>query len=219
MDDLVERFRRQVEVALKYAADEKPAHEPVAKRWLVEQTLPSGSIKWECVEHEHHAREIAIHAAAPVVVTPLYTTPPAQPPSEEDDLIATTIERCARIAQGESQYGVLQAPVAQIRTEIAEQILAFRNARQRCEPVAKATHRHVKTGGEYTLLGIGRMQAKQHWVELGMQGDGDPLDMREVAIYRGADSKLWVRPREEFEDGRFVALTSSEPVAVKEGGE
>jgi hypothetical protein len=31
--------------------------------------------------------------------------------------------------------------------------------------------------------------------------------MREVAIYRSVDDgSLWVRPREEFEDGRFAAL-------------
>lgn len=82
--------------------------------------------------------------------------------------------------------------------------------------VGEPTHRHVKTGGEYTLLGFGRMQAGK-WKTPTIRPDEDgrnkwthvSIDMREVAIYRGADGKLWVRPREEFEDGRFVALIPS----------
>lgn len=44
-----------------------PAVEPVAKRWLVEETLPSGAIKWEVVEHENHARKIAAMKIAAVL--------------------------------------------------------------------------------------------------------------------------------------------------------
>lgn len=74
----------------------------------------------------------------------------------------------------------------------------------------KPTHRHVKSGGEYMLLGSGRMQSGM-WFE---QKDGDidrpsslePIDMHLVAIYRGADGNLWARPREEFDDGRFVLI-------------
>lgn len=69
------------------------------------------------------------------------------------------------------------------------------------------THRHVKTGGEYALIGIGTMQAAK-WIDpIPPHGLGHPrVDMREVAIYRGADGKLWARPSEEFDDGRFEAL-------------
>ncbi len=82
----------------------------------------------------------------------------------------------------------------------------------------RPTHRHVKTGGEYMLLGIGKMQAgkwktptirpddcgQKRWVHVS-------IDMREVAIYRGADGSLWARPVEEFNDGRFAPLpTNSE---------
>lgn len=76
---------------------------------------------------------------------------------------------------------------------------------------------HKKRGSEYILLGIGKMQSEM-WEERG-EGTTDapsPLvsvDMREVAIYRSiADGSLWVRPREEFEDGRF------EPILGKEEG-
>jgi len=71
-----------------------------------------------------------------------------------------------------------------------------------------ATHRHKKRGTEYVLIGIGKMQA-EHWLDWEFK-DADPgsVDMREVAIYRSATdpTEIWVRPREEFEDGRFEAI-------------
>lgn len=71
-----------------------------------------------------------------------------------------------------------------------------------------ATHRHKKRGTEYVLIGVGRMQAEK-WFEY---DTGASADMREVAIYRSIDdTSLWVRPREEFEDGRFEPLASLLP--------
>jgi len=72
-------------------------------------------------------------------------------------------------------------------------------------------YRHKKRGTEYELIGFGKMQAED-WRDLSedqelVEGEpvGASVDMREVAIYRSVDdtSELWVRPREEFEDGRF----------------
>lgn len=69
----------------------------------------------------------------------------------------------------------------------------------------KATHRHKERGSEYVLMGFGKMQCD--WWQITGQGFRYPVDMREVAIYRSVDDgALWVRPREEFEDGRFSAL-------------
>lgn len=71
------------------------------------------------------------------------------------------------------------------------------------------THRHKKRGSEYVLIGIGKMQAES-WVDM-FEGGVLPVDMTEVAIYRDVkDGSLWARPREEFEDGRFEALSTTE---------
>jgi hypothetical protein len=64
--------------------------------------------------------------------------------------------------------------------------------------------RHKKNGGEYVLIGYGKMQADT-WEDMTYRHQVTSVDMREVAIYRAVDDgSLWVRPLEEFEDGRFV---------------
>lgn len=76
------------------------------------------------------------------------------------------------------------------------------------------THRHVKRGTEYVLIGIGKMQAES-WHQYKGRGEYEGVDMREVAIYRSVTepTEIWVRPREEFEDGRFETLKA----AITEG--
>jgi hypothetical protein len=79
------------------------------------------------------------------------------------------------------------------------------------------THRHKKSGGKYELLGFAKMQTAW-WYQVHGPGTKDewgniypdytPVDMREVAVYRSVTdpTEIWVRPREEFEDGRFEDL-------------
>jgi hypothetical protein len=59
------------------------------------------------------------------------------------------------------------------------------------------THQHVKRGSKYRLDGYGEIQT-----------DMLLTDYAKVAIYRAEDGTTWVRPVSEFEDGRFVALSS-----------
>lgn len=76
----------------------------------------------------------------------------------------------------------------------------------------RPTHRHVKRGTKYQLIGTGKIQAKT-WADLNNDND-HKVDMREIAIYRGDDGALWVRPIEEFNDGRFEPL----PAPTTEAG-
>ncbi len=54
----------------------------------------------------------------------------------------------------------------------------------------QATHRHRK-GGLYRVLS---------------EGVWEP-DRSAVVIYDDAEGKVWVRPRQEFEDGRFEQVS------------
>ena len=67
--------------------------------------------------------------------------------------------------------------------------------------------RHLKSGGTYRVLGIGRMQA-EGWKSANPCGAYvTPVDMQEVVLYRSeADGSYWARPRAEFMDGRFEVL-------------
>lgn len=70
-------------------------------------------------------------------------------------------------------------------------------------------YRHKKRGTEYELTGYGKIQS-QWWYEPSFPiGEPISVDLREVAIYRSvADpTEIWVRSREEFEDGRFEPVS------------
>jgi hypothetical protein len=64
-------------------------------------------------------------------------------------------------------------------------------------PEAGARYRHVARGTTYRVVGIGRAQAS-----------GNALDDAIVVVYRSEadDRALWVRPYQEFMDGRFQSL-------------
>lgn len=73
----------------------------------------------------------------------------------------------------------------------------------------RPTHRHIKRGSDYVVVGVGKMQA-EHWAQIDPNWVDGPLvsvDMREVMVYRDVnDGSLWVRPIEEFQDGRFEVI-------------
>lgn len=69
-------------------------------------------------------------------------------------------------------------------------------------------YRHKSTGGAYELLGFGKMQST--WWSDTRANFASSVDMREVAVYvRASDGSMWVRPREEFEDGRFEPIVDA----------
>jgi len=62
-------------------------------------------------------------------------------------------------------------------------------------------YRHKKRGTFYEVIGVGKMQS-ECWYE--DNAGWTAVDMREVTIYRSVDDEtIWVRPTEEFNDGRF----------------
>jgi hypothetical protein len=54
----------------------------------------------------------------------------------------------------------------------------------------KPTHLHIKTGGFYKMLYYACIEKT----------------LERVIIYQGVDGNVWVRPVEEFFDGRFESL-------------
>lgn len=56
------------------------------------------------------------------------------------------------------------------------------------ESVPGTYWRHRKTGALYRVIAVGRIEA----------------DLTPCVIYQGPSGDVWVRPREEFMDGRFV---------------
>ena len=85
--------------------------------------------------------------------------------------------------------------------------------------LADRYYRHKKTGRCYQIARIGRMQSSKwkHKVRA-EEIDGGPLytersvDMEEVVIYISIDDgdEYWVRPKEEFFDGRFEEISEDE---------
>lgn len=56
---------------------------------------------------------------------------------------------------------------------------------------------HAKRGGTYAVIAQAELQAS----------GGAPAEGDELTVYVGLeDGKQWVRPRTEFEDGRFICL-------------
>lgn len=78
-------------------------------------------------------------------------------------------------------------------------------ARVGASVMPKPTHRHIKTGSLYTMLGSGAVQSTE------------PLqDMQAVVIYRAEkDGSLWAREFHEFHDAsRFEPLPKPNEVTT-----
>jgi hypothetical protein len=62
----------------------------------------------------------------------------------------------------------------------------------------KPTHRHVKRGTTYEIVGNAILQCSANSI----------LDEQPLVVYRGEDGQLWVRGVTEFNDGRFDLLSA-----------
>lgn len=69
------------------------------------------------------------------------------------------------------------------------------------------THRHKKRGTLYRVIGEAQVQTATPL-----------LDDFCVTVYQGQDGNIWVRPTEEFEDGRFEVVSPS-PIGEEKDGD
>jgi hypothetical protein len=72
----------------------------------------------------------------------------------------------------------------------------------------RPTHRHVKRGGLYRVLGGAKLQTAEAL-----------SDDTYLIIYQDERGLLWARPQPEFSDGRFERLTPDVPAPPLGGGE
>jgi hypothetical protein len=66
-------------------------------------------------------------------------------------------------------------------------------------------YRHVKTGGLYYIIGLGLLEK-----------DSTPVVLYRGYMKGGLVGNIWVRPRAEFEDGRFKRLHYGTPEECEE---
>lgn len=130
------------------------------------------------------------------------------------------IEEAAQVANHFADHSAIEGMSEEIvmaQSYIAYDVATAIRALPPAEPVNQwqPTHRHVKRGTEYQLIGIGKMQA-EGWATYSDGVGYSPVDMREVAIYRGDDGQLWVRPVAEINDGRFAPIPAA---PASKGGE
>lgn len=79
----------------------------------------------------------------------------------------------------------------------------------------KGIYRHKKRGTVYEIISFGKLQAsdlyRQVYNDVCQTNTYKAVDMIDVVIYRNVEDndEVWVRPKSEFYDGRFEAVTET----------
>lgn len=112
---------------------------------------------------------------------------PARPDHDPDLVIADSLRDVAELQRLHDRRvsELLEANNREVeRRRAAEAALAFR-----------PTHRHLKRGSTYQVIGTASLQA------------GSPVgEAAMLVVYRGQKGDLWARPEVEFDDGRFAPV-------------
>lgn len=106
----------------------------------------------------------------------------------------TCEEAAARLEFLEHELHMLNASREVLRLERDDAKAKAEALRGSALPMPSLVHgrrwRHVKTGGEYTVIGECRLEATN-----------EP-----AIVYRSAHGTVWARSKQEFFDGRFVPI-------------
>eukprot|EP00918_Siedleckia_nematoides_P036361 GHVU01079058.1.p1 GENE.GHVU01079058.1~~GHVU01079058.1.p1 ORF type:complete len:311 (-),score=46.14 GHVU01079058.1:287-1219(-) len=161
---------------------------------------------------EHHALNDAQWTRAAWEHLSLLATP-SRP---ADDAVERVIKRIVqRIDAASSQPFACEADVEEAEEIVREELAALFPAPS--APAAggwEPTHRHVKRGTTYRVLGEAEAQVStgdyRAWPKGNAEGHGPVArlvhDGVRLTVYQGEDGKLWVRFPDEFADGRFATL-------------
>ena len=110
---------------------------------------------------------------------------------------AETREAAARLLQ-EHLNGWAKKPAHDVRSgamaALRDAILAIRAMPLPAETWTP-THLHIKSGNEYRVIAIGLIEATLHL----------------CVVYDDKKGNAWIRPKPEFDDGRFMPLSLEEP--------
>ncbi|MCL8382120.1 hypothetical protein [Xanthobacter aminoxidans] len=133
---------------------------------------------------------------------------------DADEILAThpTAPKPAEVRETTARYlaGLFGEDVAPRHREWADELLGRILSPAPAAEEFRPTHRHVKRGLEYRVLGEAEAQVSAG----GYNGLADnERKLREgdrLTVYQGADGKLWACFTDEFTDGRFIPLPSGE---------
>jgi hypothetical protein len=131
----------------------EPEAKAVPVAWRIAETLPGGSVRWQVVEHELHARDVAKRSGYPATIAPLYLHPPealaeveARHAAEVDDLCQTANKNLEAYLAERTRAETAEARVAELEAERDKWIAAAveqQKAKQTAEAALTASRARV----------------------------------------------------------------------------